>query len=194
MNLLKRQNKVQDGFYRMDSVDKKTFKTLKKIAENTDSDIFDNTETLDAWFKLGEDLLTYDKELLIDETMNYLIDSVPEPYMGLFKELYRVNRNYIMSGYTFDEYLTVTFEVEPDNFRIDFPIPDTIDRDNFKWCFYNFILFPASFYITELVHSISLDLDKSFRIYVFEVKDGELVGVYLNKNYFKGEYDLKAIM
>ena len=39
----------------MDSVDKKTFKTLKKIAENVDTNIFDNTEILDAWFKLGED-------------------------------------------------------------------------------------------------------------------------------------------
>ena len=37
-----------------------------------------------------ERILTHDKELLIGETINYLIDSVPEPYKALFIECIRL--------------------------------------------------------------------------------------------------------
>lgn len=191
---LSRQD-VADGIYRVSDLGEEETEILVEFVDKPEYyPLFDTEAINEAWIRFTEDFYDTNRDLLCDTVIGYLIDGAPEFIGSFFKRLYRDNREYIKSGFGYDEDFCAIIDVNPEDLNVNFDLPEELDLQSFRVSFSTRILCPAELYITEVMVEVSNYLASYCKIYIFEIRGGELVKVYMNREFFHGDVDSDIII
>lgn len=186
---------VADGIYRVSDLGEEETAMLVEFVDKPEYHyLFDSEAINEAWARFAEDFYDTNRELLCDTVIGYLIDGAPEFIGGSFRRLYMDNQKYIKSRFGCDEDLLAIIDLNPEDLNVNFDLPEELDLHSFRVSFSTRILCPAEEYITDLMVEVSDYLDSSWKIYVFEIRGGELVKVYLNREFFHGDVNSDLII